>query len=552
MKIFLSLFIVLMSGLITPAVEAAVTAAQSQWQVPVLINKKDNPVVRIDVNCPDGNHPHELDEISVAMSGTDPATDVKAVRLFVGGSEGRWNREKAVQIGEQRGPGTTVSFKGKIKLQPGLHYFWITMELNPNAGLDHYLSADVQKIRVDGQWKSVDHLAGPIKHRIGVAVRQHGQEGVNTYRIPGLATTNKGTLLAIYDVRRNSSRDLQGDIDIGLSRSMDGGKTWEPMRIVLDMGEYGGLPQKFNGVSDACILVDRNSDNIFVAGLWMHGVLDRDGRWIEGLTGESEAWEHQWRRRGSQPGYGLMQTSQFLLAKSSDDGRTWSAPVNLTRQVKRRGWWLLAPAPGKGITLADGTLVFPTEGRDEFGRPFSAISYSKDGGDNWVTSHPAFSGTNENQIVQLSDGTIMMNMRFGQNRQDDSERNGRVVCTSKDLGGTWQEHPTSRGALIESACMASLHKHVYRQNGKEKSVLLFSNPNTKKGRHHTTIKVSFDDGDTWPEEYWLLLDEQNNRGYSCLTSIDEHTIGILYEGSQADMTFESIPLSILLTPTKER
>jgi len=94
--------------------------------------------------------------------------------------------------------------------------------------------------------------------------------------------------------------------------------------------------------------------------------------------------------------------------------------------------------------------------------------------------------------------------------------------------------------------MASLYKHTYTENGVQKSILLFSNPNTKQGRHHTTIKVSFDDGATWPEKYWLLLDEGDNRGYSCLTAIDEQTIGILYEGSRADMTFESIPLRELV------
>ena len=61
-----------------------------------------------------------------------------------------------------------------------------------------------------------------------------------------------------------------------------------------------------------------------------------------------------------------------------------------------------------------------------------------------------------------------------------------------------------------------------------------------------TIKVSFDDGLTWPEKYWMLLDEKKSKGYSCLTSIDEKTIGILFEGSRADMTFLKIPLSELL------
>jgi sialidase-1 len=213
---------------------------------------------------------------------------------------------------------------------------------------------------------------------------------------------------------------------------------------------------------------------------------------------------------------------------------------------KKEEWWLWAPAPGHGITLNNGTLVFPTQGRDRSGQTFSNITFSKDGGETWTTSTPAFVNTTENMVAQLSDGTIMLNARYNPNRNNPSDGNGRVVCTTRDLGMTWEEHPTSRSDLIESTCMASLHRHTYRRNGEKKSLLLFSNPNTKTGRHHMTIKVSFDDGKTWPEENWLLLDEGKSRGYSCLTSIDENTIGILYEGSTADLVFESIPLKEII------
>lgn len=97
--------------------------------------------------------------------------------------------------------------------------------------------------------------------RLGVAVRQFGQDGVNTSRIPGIATSKNGTLLAVYDARYDTSRDLQGNIDIALNRSFDGGETWQPMQVVLDMKTWGGLPEKYNGVSDACILVDEITDN---------------------------------------------------------------------------------------------------------------------------------------------------------------------------------------------------------------------------------------------------------------------------------------------------
>jgi hypothetical protein len=151
--------------------------------------------------------------------------------------------------------------------------------------------------------------------------------------------------------------------------------------------------------------------------------------------------------------------------------------------------------------------------------------------------------------VQLSDGRIMLNMRDNRNRTEKGSRNGRAVATTSDLGETWQEHETSYGALIECVCMASIHKHAYRdREGNPKSLLLFSNPNSKFTRHKQTIKASFDDGLTWPEKYWIELDEGRGSGYSCLTSVDEETIGILYEGSQAHMTFQIIDIKEWLDP----
>ncbi|MCL1887879.1 MAG: glycoside hydrolase, partial [Kiritimatiellaeota bacterium] len=152
--------------------------------------------------------------------------------------------------------------------------------LKPSAGLLNRINASCAWLQVSG--KRVDGAAMPAPGLgIGVAVRQGGDNGIKRYRIPGIVTTPKGTLLAVYDTRRSGPRDLPADIDFGLSRSTDGGQTWEPMRIVLDMGAWGGLPKKFNGVSDACILVDDRAGAVLVAGLWMHGVLDQNGRWTE-------------------------------------------------------------------------------------------------------------------------------------------------------------------------------------------------------------------------------------------------------------------------------
>ena len=77
---------------------------------------------------------------------------------------------------------------------------------------------------------------------------------MDTYRIPGLATTNKGTLIAVYDIRRNNATDLQEDVDIGMNRSTDGGNTWESMKIIMDMEEWGGLPNEQNGICSSVVL----------------------------------------------------------------------------------------------------------------------------------------------------------------------------------------------------------------------------------------------------------------------------------------------------------
>lgn len=368
-----------------------------------------------------------------------------------------------------------------------------------------------------------------------VIVRRAGDDSVNTYRIPALVTSQKGTLLAAWDNRYQTSRDLQGHIDIGLSRSTDGGQTWGKTQVVLDMGTWGGLHQKFNGVSDSQLLVDTITGRIWVAALWMHGVLDNNGTFIEGLTEKSKEWKHQWGGTGSQAGLSPYQTSQFVMAYSDDDGLTWSKPINITNPTKPAAWWLYAPAPGNGITMRDGTLVMPTQGRNEKGIPFSNISYSKDRGQTWITTAPATFNTSECAVAELSDGSLMLNIRDNRNGKEKGEKNGRAVFVTKDLGRTWVEHPTSHGALKEPVCMASLVRHG--------NILLFSNPATVDQRKNMTLRYSADDGMTWSEG--LLIDEGGSFGYSSLSPIDDQTIGILWEGSKAQMMFRAIKINEL-------
>lgn len=507
---------------------------------PVLTLKEYNPVLRLQFIR---NHPtdYSIKTIELSLKGSTRMEDVLSASLFL--------NDNQTCIGTVSTIGPKILFKPDLPVHKDTLTCWVTLKLQDDAaGATKKLQVSCRKIMSDHGFLNI-HQPSPVRSfRTGVALRKPGQDGVHTSRIPGLVTSTKGTLIALYDARNEKADDLQGDIDIAIQRSEDGGRTWLPQQTVLDMGQWGGLPEKYNGVSDGCILSDETTGNLFVAGLWMYGVLDpSNGKWIENLTDTSTVWNHQWRSHGSQPGYDVKQSSQFLLSKSTDDGHSWSTPRNITRQVKKEKWWLLAPAPGRGITMEDGTLVFPVEGRDENGLQFSTIIWSKDLGENWTVGNPAYYNTNECQVAELTDHSLMLNMRERGNRGR-RENNGRAIAITTDLGKTWTEHPSSRNALVEPACQASLLRHNYKEDGQEKHVLLFSNPNSWKNRNNFTIKVSFDDGKTWPEKYWMLLDEGKGAGYSCMTSIDDQTIGVFYEGSQADIQFQAIPLKELLHP----
>lgn len=466
------------------------------------------------------DHSPVLEAIAVSTEGTTDQSNIETVRVFH--SQKEYDFSSAMQFGDTKKVAESIVFKGSIPLNHGANYFWISYKLDSSADLLKKVQARCQSITVDGR-KLVPVQAETTPQRIGIALRQHGEDGVDTYRIPGLATTNKGTLIAVYDVRYNSSVDLQEDIDVGMSRSTDGGQTWEPMKVIMDMGEWGDKPEIENGIGDPSILVDRQTNTIWVAGIWAHG----------------HAGERNWF--ASKPGLTHEETSQFMLVKSEDDGVTWSQPINITTQVKDPKWHLLLQGPGKGITLEDGTLVFPAQYKDEHKIPHATLIYSSDHGKNWHIGKGVRAETTEAQVVQLASGDIMINARNDEAR--DQKGVGRVVATTSDLGQTWTMHPSNIATLEEPTCMASLINEEFENYG---ALFLFSNPNHHAERSHITIKASLDEGNSWPREQWLLLDQGEGRGYSCMTRIDEGTIGILYEGSQSDLVFEKIEITEIL------
>ena len=537
MKKFLSLTAGLLSVM---AVQAADTLFIKAPQVPILIERNDNVLFYMRM---DAKETKTLDEVTVTFGKDVPLSQIKSVKLYYGGTDASQDRGKKrfapVEYISSNTPGKTLAanpsysvrksevqpkndrtivLKGEQKLFPGYNFFWVSLEMQPSASLQTKVTADITSVKADGKENPTKLVSDKnIERRMGIGVRHAGDDGSAAFRIPGLVTTNKGTLLGVYDVRYNSSVDLQEHIDIGLSRSTDGGKTWEKMRLPLAFGEYDGLPAAPNGVGDPSILVDTKTNTVWIVAAWTHGM------------GNQRAW---W---SSHPGMDLNHTAQLVMAKSTDDGKTWSAPINVTEQVKLPEWYFLLQGPGRGITTSDGTLVFPIQFIDKTRIPNAGIMYSKDRGETWKIHNYARTNTTEAQVAEVEPGVLMLNMR-------DNRGGSRAVYTTTDFGQTWKEHESSRTALIEPVCMASLISVKAKDNVLGKDLLIFSNPNSTSARKDMTIKISMDGGKTWSADHQLLLDEDYNWGYSCLTMIDKETIGILYESSVAHMTFQSIKL----------
>ena len=528
---------------------AADTVVVRETRIPVLIERQDNELFHLRIEAAQSQM---LNEVKLDFGKDVNLNEIESVKLYYGGTESVERRGKtyfapvdyisnntpgktlaantsySVLKSEVKAPKREVVLKADQKLFPGVNYFWISLQMKPVASILSKVSAEVVEAKIDG------HKVAPLKiarkagtHYMGIGVRHAGDDGAAAYRIPGLATSNKGTLLGVYDVRYNNSADLQEYVEIGLSRSTDGGQTWEKMRIPMAFGEYDGLPKAQNGVGDPAILVDKKTGTIWIVAAWTHGM------------GNGRAW---WN---SQTGMDRNHTAQLMMVKSDDDGKTWSEPMNITEQVKDPSWYFLLQGPGRGISMEDGTLVFASQyiGNDRI--PNAGIIYSKDHGKTWNISTLARTNTTESQVAEVEPGVLMLNMRDNRNRGN-KEVNGRRICTTTDLGETWTEHSTSRKALVEPTCMASLHRHDYTVGGEKRSILLFANPSDYETRDKLTLKVSFDDGMTWPEKYWILFDQYRSAGYSSITSIDENSIGILYESSQANMAFIKIDLTEIL------
>ena len=481
--------------------------------VPVLRRKEVNPLLGFTITTEGNDKPIALETVELSLEGTTRPQDIERIDIVPGTAD---------PSGKFGAPIASVNLMAKaLVLKPdkplasGGNLFWVSVTLKDRADIDGRIGVTLQRVECGGKGMVPPPSAPASPQRIGVALRLHGDDGSNSYRIPGMVRTKAGSLVAVYDIRYNGCGDLPGKIDVGTSRSTDGGQTWDEMRIAMHPGTMGAK-YAADGNGDPAILVDEATGRIWVAALWSHG-------------------NHGWGNSGA--GMTPDETGQLLLTHSDDDGKTWSELRNLTGEIKHPAWRLMFNGPGAGITMKDGTLVFAAQfraadGGDTQGKPFSTILWSKNHGETWTIGTGAKIDTTEAQVVELQDGSLMLNCR-------DNHGGSRTVMVTQDLGKTWRPHATDRGALPESVCMASLMRWDHPRYG---SLLVFSNPATTRGRHHMTLKFSKDNAASWPEPWHVLYDSRNGSGYSCLAPAGNDHIGVLYEGS-CELFFMRLPLS---------
>lgn len=322
--------------------------------------------------------------------------------------------------------------------------------------------------------------------------------GYNCFRIPAVVRTNAGTLLAFAEGRVDSCAD-DGDIDLVMRRSTDGGRTWEPLQVLIPgNGDTRGNPSP---------VVDRESGRISLLSTYNPG--------------------------------DNMNVRKPFLQHSTDDGHSWTQPVEITDQVSKPEWeFWYGTGPVHGIQLEHGEhrgrLVVPSYFSSTAGATGGVVLvYSDDGGLTWqrgaIDEHTDQTlRPGENTIVELPDGRILDLAREG---GAEPEPGNRAVAISSDGGESFDAPFTTERQLVMPMVQGAVLGLPDR--------LLFSGPAHGAAREVMSIRGSYDNGETW--ETWQdgKVVWWGPAGYSDLVPIDAELTGLLYEAGEA-WAYESI------------
>lgn len=519
---------------------AATVEAVSPGQYPILKGAAYNAAAALDITM-DSAGQHAPLPASVTLHVTKPE-QVASVSLHYGDEQG-------VRFGGCIGKGK-VGADGKVsikchkpkdaptygmkpdKLKEMQDKFssdriWVLITPSKKAKVGSMVEIKGDKMKIDGKEvniKTEKKIAQTIGYMVALPGCNVGTRMSKAFRIPGLIRTDKGTLVGCFDARYNNEADLCNDIDVAVVRSTDGGLTWSEPVVGMDMGEGAA-----NGCGDPCILQDKKGR------LWMQALTCHFGGGAS--LGVSKA------------GFDEHQTGQWCMVTSDNDGKTWSkAPINPTKSIKKEEWTCILAGPGNGIVTKDGTIVFPAQIWQNGANPrcMSTLCTSSDGGKTWKYGTGIPHATSECQVVELSDGSLMLNCR------NEARSGKRIIYTTTDLGETWTPHETNNSALQEPTCQGSLVAIDVKDKGR---YLFFSNPKAGN-RSHMTVRASADDGKTWNEGF--EYDTRNCMGYSCIALADDKTLGIIYETSYANpetgmhgIGFVRVPIKKVLGKDKD-
>ncbi|HRW19174.1 MAG TPA: exo-alpha-sialidase [Dermatophilaceae bacterium] len=339
------------------------------------------------------------------------------------------------------------------------------------------------------------------------------------YRIPALAHLGNGVVLASWDGRPGSSADAPNPNSIVQRRSTDNGATWGPMTTIA-AGFGGDATTGKYGYSDPSYVVDATTGTVFC-----FFVYSKDAGFGSSSYGNDDADRS---------------VISAAVVQSSDGGQTWSAPRLITSIVKP-GADKANPQPGdvrtmfaasgEGIQLRYGAhagrLIQQFSGmvrQSGGGEVFQAYSvYSDDHGATWTMGVPVGSGMDENKVVELSDGRVMLNSR------DSAGSKLRKVAISTDGGHSYGPvtldrqlpDPTNNGSITR------LHPDAAAGSAAARKIL-FTNSNSQTARENVSARVSCDDGRTWPG---LRLIKPGFAAYSTATRLADGQLGVFYEAS---------------------
>jgi len=345
-------------------------------------------------------------------------------------------------------------------------------------------------------------------------VLRAGTHGYSAFRIPAIVTAANGHLLVFAEARRDNRGDPGlGDINLIASRSVDNGANWSTPQLIDDPGEKWAA-------SNPTPLLDRSNGR-----LWIFF-----NRWEPGIGTDL-----------ARPGT----TNNQMWARYSDDhGLTWSAPRDLTRAGRDYdSWGAIFLGPGGAIQTKSGRLLIPSAMKyDAFsvlgstgsiGMMRTYLIYSDDHGQTWRRGALTHALSNENQLVELTDGSILMDAR-------QNEGPHRWNITSTDGGATWSRPRPGQPSITIAASIERFSSNPSR--------LIFTGP-TGPGRRNLVVRISYDEGQTWVNERTLY---GGFAAYSDATILPDGTAGIIWERGVTDgyqsVTFTRFNLEFLEPP----